>query len=59
MTVCPSCDHDSETSYRCDECGHDLVDDDRRDRLCFSEADGMVDCDERDVGCVIHEEVGF
>jgi len=27
MTVeCPNCGHDSETIYRCDECGRDLAD---------------------------------
>jgi Arc/MetJ-type ribon-helix-helix transcriptional regulator len=32
-TTCPACGHDSETDYRCDECGRDLVDvdDGRRD----------------------------
>jgi uncharacterized membrane protein YvbJ len=23
---CPSCGHDSEVEWRCEECGHDLAD---------------------------------
>lgn len=26
MTYCPACDRESETSWRCEHCGHDLVD---------------------------------
>lgn len=26
MTTCPACGHESETSWRCEYCGHDLVD---------------------------------
>jgi uncharacterized membrane protein YvbJ len=25
MTECPCCGHESETCYRCDECGKDLT----------------------------------
>ena len=31
MTTCPACGHDSETIYRCDECGKDLVETDDDD----------------------------
>lgn len=26
MTQCPACGNESDVSYRCDECGHDLTD---------------------------------
>lgn len=28
VVICPACDNESAVIFRCDECGHDLVDED-------------------------------